>query len=329
MRTIVFDRNSRLKLLVQQAERQEGRAVPIRWHEFLEALSRENTGYGPTVWGIRHVYLGQAVLVSWQLSLETVTAALLRRNLIYLCWGIPVRSRWRNWLLSRVLRHAKHVLVNDVKTQLEVEALCNRRAKLVPFFVDTDFFKFSALSMRHDFLFCNGSNDRDPELLLGLARNGLKVVWLINDQALRARYEKAHPNLILRSNVPFDELRTLYQTCRATIMPALRDAHCAGQTTGMEAIACGAPLFISEGRTAGIFKGLPSVFVISGSTSEIWFRVLANFKYTGELQTHTGMSRAVLEKRVSTHELKRLFNPYLSRTFSKHAQRETGICRND
>jgi hypothetical protein len=58
-------------------------------------------------------------------------------------------------------------------------------------------------------------------------------------------------------------------------MPALRDFHAAGQTTGLEAISCGAPVVMSPGRAATIFAGVPGVRVVGENTCEAWLAAIA------------------------------------------------------
>lgn len=268
--SIMFDHNARARLAQQRSERAEGVEVPLRWHQLLDWLSRTHTGRGVTETSMTHVLSGRARLLAWQPSYNALLAAMGLGGLIYLCWGFPYRVGWRDRRLELILRRAQHLLVNDDATKAEIAGRIGREAQIVPFFVDTQFFAFRPLHGRDDFLFCNGINDRDPDLLLSLARRGHRIVWLVNDDSLFQKYEGSHANLSLRRNVTYAELRFLYQTCRATIMPTIRDAHCAGQTTGMEAISCGAPLLMSPGRTAGILAPLPSVVVVADNSSDSW-----------------------------------------------------------
>ena len=111
---------------------------------------------------------------------------------------------------------------------------------------------------------------------IALAHSGRSVIWLVNNRDLIGRYGDAHPNLRLLFHVTNEELRRLYQTCRAAIMPALRDFHAAGQTTGLEAISCGAPVVMSQGRAATIFAGVPGVRVVADNTPGSWLAAIAS-----------------------------------------------------
>lgn len=298
-------------LIAQRSERQTDQPVPMRWHELLDTLSYEEAGIGATDRGWWHALTGQARLFSWSLSFETITIALRGRGLIYLCWGIPKRSGWKEKLVKKVLHGAEYLLVNDTTTQREIEVLCGRRADLVPFFVDTNFFVFTPYLDRWDFLFCPGSNDRDPKLLVALAEYGFKIIWLVNNSKLYNRYKAQHPNLKLYSNISYQDLRKLYQTCAASIMPMLHDRHCAGQTTGMEAVACGAPLFISEGRTSGIFSNLPSVFPVVNNDIEAWTASLRILQYQQELDGKTTQARTIFENWISPKNVKKILKTFL------------------
>lgn len=313
--SIMFDRDARTRLALQRSERAKGVEAPLRWHELLDQLSLAYAGRGVEETSIKHLLLGRARLFAWHPTRDVTLAALGFGGLTYLCWGFPYRGGWRDRRLEVILRRATHVLVNDEATRAEIADRIGREAQIVPFFVDTDFFNFRPLLGREDFLFCNGVNDRDPELLLALAQRGHRIVWLVNDDSLSQKYRGAHPNLSLRRNVSYGELRGLYQTCRANIMPSRQDAHCAGQTTGMEAIACGAPLVISPGRTAGIFAGLPSVVIAADNSPDSWDAALqftlGNADQDG-WQAPLQESRDMLANRISTGSIASALAPALN-----------------
>jgi len=300
-KAIALDSASRADLATQLAARAAGEDVPVRWHEFLDRTSRAASGLGACEATLRHVISGRASLFAWQPTREALAAAFSPGGLVYLCWGLPKRGGWRDRVLHTILTRARHVLVNDRVTREEIRAAIGREPDVVPFYVDPDYFAFRPLEGRGEFLFCNGANDRDPELLVALAEIGHRIVWLVNDAALYARYERRHPDLTLRSKIPFTELRVLYQTCKLNIMPATRDVHCAGQTTGMEAIACGASLVVSPGRTASIFEALPSVSIVADNSPGGWDKAIRDMsdRYPEHLQSATRDGRNALVERIS------------------------------
>jgi hypothetical protein len=311
MRVIVLDGASRSLLLAQRAAKRSGEPVPTRWHGLLDTLSLDAAGIGAAERDWRHVLIGRACLVAWQLSPEAIATAARGRGLVYLCWGVGDRPGWKGAVERMVLRRAEHVLVNDATTAGEVTRIAGRQAHLVPFFVDTDYFAFRPLEGRQRFLFCNGFNDRDPEVLVGLAERGFQVVWLVNDAAMSARYASRHPNLSLASGLSFAELRRLYQTCAAAVMPALRDAHAAGQTTGTEAVACGTPLAISAGRTAGIFAGLPSVRAVSTRDANVWVDEVGDLLKQANLARMAEVSADIIRRRITKEHVIQALMPFL------------------
>jgi hypothetical protein len=146
---------------------------------------------------------------------------------------------------------------------------------MIPYIVDTEFFKPASRGNEpSNFMFCPGANDRDPELLLGLAKLGHEIVWLCRDALMRAKYQGQHKNLHIVYDIRFSELRTLYQTCGVVITPLRADIHAAGQTTTLEALACGKPVFLSDGRTATIFKDYQAVEVIDSLDVSCWHEKL-------------------------------------------------------
>jgi len=276
MKRLLFDQQAYASLQQQQEHFREhaGYSVPLKWHRFLDQLAEERTGEPIARYSLGGLVRG-GMLFAWLPSREAIVAAHMGR-LVYLYWGGIPASGLRRAALRSILRRARVVLVNDVGAAEEAETLAGRRTVQVPMFIDTSFFAYAAPENREPFLFCAGSNDRDPEILIALAHAGHSVVWLVNNRELLGRYSDAHPNLRLLFHVTNEELRRLYQKCRVAIMPALRDFHAAGQTTGLEAISCGAPVVMSQGRAATIFSGVPGVRVVADNTREAWCAAVAS-----------------------------------------------------
>jgi glycosyltransferase involved in cell wall biosynthesis len=276
MNRLLFDRQSYASLVQQREHLREraGQPVPLKWHRFLDQMAEERTGPPIERFSLAGLARG-GLLFAWLPSREAILAAHVGR-LAYLYWGGIPSGMLRRTALRSILRRSRVVLVNDPVAAQEAEAFSGRRAVQVPMFIDTDFFAYAPPEGREPFLFWAGSNDRDPEMLLALARAGRSVVWLVNNRDLIGRYGDAHPNLRLLFHVTNEELRRLYQTCRAAIMPAFRDFHAAGQTTGLEAISCGAPVVMSQGRAATIFAGVPGVRVVADNTPDSWVAAIAS-----------------------------------------------------
>jgi glycosyltransferase involved in cell wall biosynthesis len=206
----------------------------------------------------------------WHLRPSTIAAALLGRPLAYLCWGVAYHRGIRRRLARMVLRAADVVFVNDARTADEVREVAGVEARRLPYLVDTDYFTPAAPTDREDFLFCPGANDRDGDVLLALARNGRRVIWLNNLPELAARYSGIDERLTIVSRPGFAELRDYYRRCAAVVQPLTRDIHAAGQTTTLEALACGAPVILGSGRTADLFAPDGLVEVVDGRDTATW-----------------------------------------------------------
>lgn len=313
MRTIIFDRHARETVRRQRSAMASDSDTPMRWHGLVDSLNRRFLERGADDGTLWDVLRNRARMFCWHPSFEAQAAAAAPGGLVYLCWGIPGRrlGGLGSMLFDSLLRGAEHVLVNDAKTRSEIEQACGRRASLVPFYVDSAYFRFHPLDARGGFLFCNGSNDRDVRVLVALAERGFQIVWLVNDMSIHAAFAQRHPNLKLVSRLSFGELRALYQTCAAQIMPTTHDAHCAGQTTSMEAIACGAPVVISAGRTAGILDGIPSVRVVADDTVQAWVAEVSSVLDGAVRQHDVVAARSIIERRTSISNMVETLSPFM------------------
>ena len=261
-RPLILDRIEWHRTLTQRVELTEG--APLRWNDLLDRVTQGRIlPAGAVTMFARGIHFG------WNLRPSTILAALLRRPLAYMCWGVAYHRGVRRRIARMVLRAADVVFVNDARTAEEVRALAGVEARRLPYLVDTDYFAFSA-GQREDFLFCPGANDRDGDVLLGLARLGHKVVWLNNLPDLAARYAGLTPNLTIVAHPSFTDLRTLYRRCAAVVQPLTRDIHAAGQTTTLEALASGAPVILGSGRTAEMFAQGALIDVVDGRDIDAW-----------------------------------------------------------
>lgn len=266
-RPLVLDRIEWQRTLDQRKALAEG--APFRWNDLLDRVTRCRVlPAGPTTMFANGIHFG------WHLQPSMIAAALLRRPLAYMCWGVAYHQGVRRRIARMVLRAADVVFVNDARTAEEVRAVAGVEAQRLPYLVDTEFFAV-ATGEREDFLFCPGANDRDGDVLLALARQGHKVVWLNNLPDLAARYARLTPNLSILAHLSFADLRTLYQRCAAVVQPLTRDVHAAGQTTTLEALASGAPVILGTGRTADLFTEAGLVDVVRGLNTAAWSAAIA------------------------------------------------------
>jgi hypothetical protein len=300
----------RVHLEAQLLLRARGDKIPINWYEFLHMTSLAASGIGAIDSRFRHVALGRARLFAWHVTPEVLPAVYSLGGVIYLCWGLPERGLLRDKIFEFVLNNARHVLVNDPVTMEEIYTATGRRAVMIPYFIDSNYYEFRGYLSRRDFLFCNGTNDRDVELLVGLAQRGHNIKWLVNDSSLFERFYGKYETLELCRKIEYTELRCLYQTCSLFLMPILGDRHCSGQTTCLEAVSCGAPVLVSQGRTAKILEGLQSVYVINSNDVNVW-DIQIKKKREALLYDHgvLSLSRNNLISRLGTLEL---YGQYLS-----------------
>ena len=269
-RPLILDRIEWQQTLTQRKALAEGARVPQRWNELVDRVAGGRIEpAGPAT------LFGPGIHFSWNLHRSTIVAALLRRPLAYLCWGVAYHRGIRRQIARMVLRAADVVFVNDARTAQEVRAVAGVEAQRLPYMVDTAYFSFADPSLRGDFLFCPGANDRDGDVLLGLARRGHKVVWLNNLPDLAARFAGRDERLTIVSHPCFADLRDLYRRCAAVIQPLTRDIHAAGQTTTLEALASGAPVILGNGRTADLFAEANLADVVAGSDVATWSAAIA------------------------------------------------------
>ena len=259
---LILDRIEWQRTLDQRKALDQG--APLRWNDLLDRIAGGRIlAAGASTMFARGIHFG------WHLRPSIIGAALLRRPLAYMCWGVAYHRGVRRRIARLVLRAADVVFVNDARTAEEVRELAGVETRQVPYLVDTEFFAFAA-GEREDFLFCPGANDREGDVLLALARLGHKVVWLNNLPDLAARYAGLTPNLTIVAHPSFAELRALYRRCAAVVQPLTRDIHAAGQTTTLEALASGAPVILGAGRTADLFSEAGMVEVVAGPDVDAW-----------------------------------------------------------
>jgi glycosyltransferase involved in cell wall biosynthesis len=195
-----------------------------------------------------------------------------------MCWGTPLQApagiardiklRRLTWIVNR----ASCVLVNDLETREELRALSGRQTTVVPYVVDSDFYTYSGTKGRESFILVPGDKDRDEALVSALAAKGVNVVRVSRNLEVRTHYGRSGARGVVdvRLAVSYEELRNLYHKARAVVLPLARADHAVGQTAALEAIACGAPVVLSAGRTADMFRGIGTVLVCRSSNVDEW-----------------------------------------------------------
>ena len=190
-------------------------------------------------------------------SLHVVIArylGIVRNRYILLCWASAHRSPIRRWLFARQLGFARRILVNDSRTREELIrdwAVPEAKITWLPFGIDADYYIPAEVS-RRTHLLVPGDAVRDEEFVIELARAGLgSVLRGIKDAGIRDFFA-GRPDagaVDVRWLRPFSEIRTNYQNAKAVIIPVLNDREPSGLTAMLEAMACGRPCIINEGRT--------------------------------------------------------------------------------
>jgi glycosyltransferase involved in cell wall biosynthesis len=202
-------------------------------------------------------------------SIYILLAGLSRKNVIYICWGMPSKGFALIYCLKLVkliliLKLSCLVLVNDLITLKDLNRLGIGSVSLFPYVVDSSFFNFSPYKDRKDIALAPGDNDRDETLIHGLSSILPFLIIRVTRSIKVIEYyaNREHPNLIVLSNVSFDELRSLYQSSRVVLLPIKSENHAAGQTSSLEALSCGTPVVISSSRTSSILEKYKSVSVV-------------------------------------------------------------------
>lgn len=269
---------------------------PRLWRDVIAVAAQQLSGSPPAPFALAAGLAGKQFLFSWNPSNETIIAALSSQRFAHLCWGNLGRKGLKGIGEKLILKRASALFVNDPVTAGEIKVQARRDAVQIPYVVDTEFFAFNPFAERDDYLFSCAVNDRDPQVLAALAHAGHTVVWATNAATAAGPLAKLHPRLKLVSGLSWEELRCHYRDCAAYVLPTTRDAHAAGQTTILEAIACGAPVVVSSGRTARIFDHLPSVQVAETPDPQVW---LAKLNATA---LDPVMSKKMLETRNTIEE---------------------------
>jgi glycosyltransferase involved in cell wall biosynthesis len=289
---IIVDRYSLKEFKIADYTRNNS---PRHWPDVVRSMSQTLFGSDVGHWDYNSIFTSSDILFSWLPSVEILLASFFGKRYIYLCWGGLGRIGLLGLFEKNILKNASLLLVNDPTTQKEIYEISRRDAVIIPYCVDSDFFIFGDFQQRDNYFFCCSTNDRNPSVLLDLAKAGNRVVWSTHIKIAEI-WRNRHPNLEVVSNLSWKELATHYQKCAAFILPLVGDNHAAGQTTMLEAISSGAPVFVSPNRASKIFENLPSVIVVNSNTEGFWEdTIIQSFKNV-DLNSATQISRKHVEK---------------------------------
>lgn len=233
---------------------------------------------------------GNAVWLCWNPYAALCANALWNKSSIYLFWGVSNAAGFRNKIatlrLRWILRKAGAICVNDGESAGDVLRLSGRKANIIPYVVDTEFFQAGSCP-RNSTIVVPGNNDRDEEFVATLIAQGRSVIRVTSSDRVRRHYRSRGLESVLRYRISFTELRDLYQQCGVVLFPISNPNHAAGQTAALEALACGAPIVITSGRTATIVGNYPGVHVsLPEQLSHVVLAVLSQSNAARSLNQH-------------------------------------------
>jgi glycosyltransferase involved in cell wall biosynthesis len=223
----------------------------------------------------------------WQPSIFAILAPMMGCTLLYLCWGSPSGKQHgfaytlKRAKLDLVLKLSRLVMVNDPITATEVLGVTGRNPVQLPHVVDSDFFSYSAWHGRDNFVVVPGDNDRDEALICELAARGLRIVRVARSARVAQIHSSPGNGVTVRHRASYVELKRLYQSAMAVLLPLTSSNHVAGQTAVLEAMACGAPVVISQGRTGATLKNVPSVLFSGSRSPDEWMDLIAQLARRG------------------------------------------------
>jgi glycosyltransferase involved in cell wall biosynthesis len=275
-----------LRKNVNTTDSQEIRRHPFDWFD-VQSSAVFLSGKSPVLFSWNLFLVKNVIFFSFAPSLIFLLACLLKKKTVYLCWGFPeqtssfVSTFAKDILFKFSLKNSNIVLVNDLDTFRELKLLGVNTAKVFPYIVDTNFFQFAPYNLREDFLLVPGDNGRNEELVYAISLLvPFKFVRVTRSEDVVGFYKqkKSHDNIKVCLKVSPSDLRDLYQRAKLVILPITAQNHAAGQTSVLEAVACGATVLLSKGRTSSIFKNsYESVFEIEDESVESWISIIKKF----------------------------------------------------
>lgn len=259
----------------------ENRESPIGWRETLNNVAVSLTGENIRQTG-PETLVKQALLFSFKPDLMTYLFALLRKKIIYTCWGVPKRIKGLGAIgtylkekkLNYILRMSSKIFVNDETTYNYVKSV-NSRVKIIPYVVDRNYFKSSSDMETDDYYLVPGDNDRDENLVVEMARHGIPILRICrkDNRIYELEENRNIRNLKVKKNVSYNMLLNCYKNARAVLLPLNSINHAGGQTSLLEALSCGKRVIITETRTSQIKK---SEFIkcVKSNTIDEWLNAI-------------------------------------------------------
>ena len=272
----------------------DGENRPVDWHDVVRDTAHQLSDRPIIDLRLRTLLRPSNKFISWNPTLTILLAALLRRNLSYLCWGLPSHSNHRIEKIAKalklrtILKLANKVFVNDKESAAEIAAWTGCTPILIPYVVDGEFYSYRKYRNRKNFILVPGNNGRDESLVQSLLQRGHKIVRMTRDSVVAKRYSNiTSDNFSLQYRVTYGKVARLYQQASAVALPLRARNHAAGQTAVLEALSCGAPVIISRGRASGIVSKYESVLVCDDLTPATWEERISQARRLGQLHPST------------------------------------------
>jgi glycosyltransferase involved in cell wall biosynthesis len=178
---------------------------------------------------------------------------LLRNRLVQLFWSTPNPGVVRRALFRDLVRAARVAIVNDRATGRE---LCTEWGlnpaglKFLRHPIDTEFFT-PAVVKQEPYLLVPGNQDRNEQWVSDIADAvNVPVIRATSSQRSIQFHRRPNSRVRVSANVSYLELRELYRSAMAVVIPVINHRHPAGLTTLLEAMACGKTAFVNRGKTA-------------------------------------------------------------------------------
>jgi glycosyltransferase involved in cell wall biosynthesis len=191
-------------------------------------------------------------------------AGRVRPPLVYIAIGLPERvARLRTARMRRlyaralastaaVIAYSEHEAADLVSFMAEHGE--STRAEFVPFGVDERAFVPSASQSSADVVMAGADPHRDVELFVGLAADTPNRTFRLVTTADRARVlPPPPPNLVVESDIPFEDLKRRLEEARVVALPVLDNSYSGATTVLLQAMALGKPVVVT--RTKAIASG--------------------------------------------------------------------------
>lgn len=194
--------------------------------------------------------------------LEAIASAIpLRRTRLvslHQWWPPELLPAWKRAIYANVLGNSRMILTYSCQD----ETLLRKRfpgadIRWIGHFVDTEFFRPSDNPRwTGDYILCPGDHRRLEHVVTGVAETlGTKIIRFSTDPRVLA-YHEAHSSAYVQclGNIPFTEVRELYQSAKI-VLNAVDDRHWpVGITTFCEALSTNRPVVTSAGHSCSGYE---------------------------------------------------------------------------